>query len=105
MPPKIQAATAATRIDRKFTFAKLIVVSLFHHFIPLILQTIFHSSAVTGCTDRREYFTRAISLSLGSALIAASVTGFGNGLPASVCTAIQGSPFFAVGSGEASRII
>ena len=27
---------------------------------PPILQTIFHSSAVTGCTDRREYFTSAI---------------------------------------------
>src|SRR5437868_15348797 len=98
MPQKIQAATAATRIDRKFTFAKLIVVSLFHHFIPPILQTIFHSSAVTGCTDRREYFTSAISLSFGSALIAASVTGFGNGLPVSVGTAIQGSRLSRLGS-------
>ena len=30
---------------------------------PPILQTIFHSSAVTGCTDSREYFTSAMSAS------------------------------------------
>jgi hypothetical protein len=24
------------------------------------LQTIFHSSAVTGCTDSREYFTGVV---------------------------------------------
>jgi hypothetical protein len=49
---------------------------------PPILQTIFHSSAVTGCTDSREYFTSAISASFLSALIAAIVTsvfrGFGS---------------------------
>ena len=37
---------------------------------PPILQTSFHSSAVTGCTDRREFLTSAMSLSFGSALIA-----------------------------------
>jgi hypothetical protein len=31
---------------------------------PPILQTIFHSSAVTGCTESREYFTSAISAGL-----------------------------------------
>ena len=35
------------------------------------MQTIFHSSAVTGCTDRREYFTSAMSVNRLSALIAA----------------------------------
>jgi hypothetical protein len=35
------------------------------------LQTIFHSSAVTGCTERREYFTSAMSVNRLSALIAA----------------------------------
>ena len=36
-------------------------------YIPPILQTSFHSSAVTGCTDRREYFTSAMSASFLSA--------------------------------------
>jgi hypothetical protein len=36
-----------------------------------ILQTIFHSSAVTVCTDSREYFASAMSASFLSALIAA----------------------------------
>src|ERR1700688_424918 len=68
-------------------------------FTPPILQTIFHSSAVTGCTDRRPYLTSAMSLSFASALTAASVTGFGSGSSAWVVTAIQGSPALAVGSG------
>ena len=38
--------------------------------IPPILQTSFHSSAVTGCTDSREFLTSTMSLSFGSALIA-----------------------------------
>ena len=54
---------------------------------------------MTGCTDSLEYFTSAMSLSFGSALIAASVTGFGSGSTAAVVTATQDSPFFAVGSG------
>ena len=49
------------------------------------MHTSFHSSAVTGCTDSRPYFTSAISLSLASALIAASVTGLGIGSTASTC--------------------
>ena len=39
---------------------------------PPILQTIFHSSGVTGCTERREYFTSAMSANRLSALIAPS---------------------------------
>jgi hypothetical protein len=35
------------------------------------LQTIFHSSAVTGCTDSLEYFTSAMSTNRLSALMAA----------------------------------
>ena len=51
-------------------------------YIPPIAQTIFHCSGVTGCTERREYFASAMSASRGSALTAASVTGFGNGFTA-----------------------
>src|SRR5580693_6909446 len=76
-----------------------VISLLFHPFMPPILQTIFHSSAVTGCTDRRPYFTSAMPLSFGSALIAASVTGFGSGSTAPVVTATQDSSFLAVGSG------
>src|SRR3954469_12620579 len=53
---------------------------------PPILLTIFHSSAVTGCTDRREYFTSAMSASRLSALIAAIVTAVFNGLSALMST-------------------
>ena len=49
---------------------------------PPILQTSFHSSDVTGCTDSREYFTSAMSLSRLSALMAAIVTGVFSGLSA-----------------------
>src|SRR5262249_30258515 len=45
-------------------------------FTPPILHTSFHSCAVTGCTERREYLTNAISLSCGVALTVASDTGF-----------------------------
>ena len=45
---------------------------------PPILQTSFHSSAVTGCTERREYFTSAMAASFLSALIAAMVTATGD---------------------------
>jgi hypothetical protein len=47
---------------------------------PPILQTSFHSSAVTGCTDSREYFTSAMLASFLSALIAAIVTAFEDGI-------------------------
>src|ERR1700746_2166961 len=53
---------------------------------PPILQTSFHSSDVTGCTERREYFTSAILASFFSALIAAMVTGVGIGLSALMST-------------------
>jgi hypothetical protein len=62
------------------------------------LQTSFHSSAVTGCTDRREYFTSAMSASFLSALIAAIVTGVFNGLSALMSTQTN-LPVLSVGSG------
>ena len=65
---------------------------------PPILQTIFHSSAVTGCTDSREYFTSAMSVSFVSALIAASVTGVVSGLTALTSTQTN-LPVLSVGSG------
>jgi hypothetical protein len=40
-------------------------------YTPPVLQTIFHSSAVTVCTDSREYFASAMSASFLSALTAA----------------------------------
>ena len=65
---------------------------------PPILQTIFHSSAVTGCTDSREYFTSAIAASFLSALIAAIVTGVFSGLSALMSTQTN-LPVLSVGSG------
>src|SRR5436190_22973810 len=65
---------------------------------PPILQTAFHSSAVTGCTDRREYFTSAMAANFLSALIAAIVTAFGNGLSALMSTQTN-LPVLSVGSG------
>jgi ABC-type sulfate transport system permease component len=65
---------------------------------PPILQTIFHSSAVTGCTDSREYFTSAMSASFLSALIAAIVTGVFNGLSALMSTQTN-FPVLSDGSG------
>src|SRR5882757_5460228 len=65
---------------------------------PPILQTIFHSSAVTGCTERSEYFTSAMAASFLSALIAAIVTGFGNGFSALMSTQTN-LPVLSVGSG------
>ena len=62
-------------------------------YIPPILQTIFHSSAVTGCTESREYFTSAISVSRLSALIAAIVTGVFSGLSALISTQTNFSAF------------
>src|SRR5438128_10019399 len=67
---------------------------------PPILQTKAHSWAVTGCTDNREYLTSAISLSFGSALTAASVTGLGTGFTAFTSTALN-APFSSVGSVQA----
>src|SRR5580698_5553815 len=65
---------------------------------PPILQTYFHSSAVTGCTDSREYFTSAIAASFLSALIAAIVTGVFRGLSALMSTQTNFS-LLSVGSG------
>ena len=69
-------------------------------FTPPILQTSFHSSAVTGCTDSREYFISAMSLSFGSCLdrlerhrLAAPARR------ALTSTTTHGSPGSAVGSG------
>ena len=65
---------------------------------PAILQTAFHSSAVTGCTDSREYFTSAMAASFLSALMAAIVTGFGSGLSALMSTQTN-FPVLSVGIG------
>src|ERR1700710_2019929 len=65
---------------------------------PPILQTIFHCSAVTGCTDSREYFTSAMSARRLSALMAAMVTGVFNGLSALMSTQTN-LPVLSVGSG------
>src|SRR6478752_2971621 len=65
---------------------------------PPILQTIFHSSAVTGCTDSREYFTSAMVASFFSALIATIVTGVFSGLSALMSTQTN-FPVLSVGSG------
>ena len=51
-----------------------------------------HSSSVTGWTERRKEVTSAILASVGSALTAASVTGFGSGFTALKSTRTQGSP-------------
>ena len=66
-------------------------------FTPPILQMIFHPRRVTGCTESREYFTSAMSLSFGSALIAASVTGFGSG---STARGLHGDPGLALLGGR-----
>src|SRR3981189_174378 len=68
------------------------------NYVPPTLQTIFHSSAVTGCTDSREYFTSAMSLKRLSALIAAIVTGVFNGLSALMSTQTN-LPVLSLGSG------
>src|ERR1700681_643176 len=67
-------------------------------YTPPILQTIFHSSGVTGCTDSREYFTSAMSLKRLSALIAAIVTGVFSGLSALMSTQTN-FPVLSLGSG------
>ena len=58
----------------------------------------FHSSAVTGCTDSREYLISAISDSFLSALIYASVTGVFSGSTALKSTTTKVS-VLSVGSG------
>src|SRR5258706_12989079 len=74
-------------------------------FTPPNWQTIFHSAGVTGCTDRRDNFTSAMSFSLGSAFTAASVTGVLNGVAALTSTTTHGSPALAVGAGEPSPAV
>src|SRR5712664_2954816 len=71
---------------------------------PPILQTIFHSSAVTGCTDSREYFTSAMSTNRLSALMAAIVTSVFRGLSAFRSTQTN-LPVLSLGSGYASLMI
>ena len=53
---------------------------------PPMRQTSAHSSAVTGCTERRELMTSTILASFGLALAASSVTGFGTGATAFTST-------------------
>src|SRR5438445_5036752 len=65
---------------------------------PPILQTSFHSSAVTGCTESREYFTSAMLANFLSALIATIVTGVFKGLSALMSTQTN-LPVLSVGSG------
>src|ERR1044071_224154 len=69
------------------------------HATPPIRHTIFHSSAVTGCTERREYFSNAMSLSFGTVFTSAIVTGFLNGVCAVTSVTTHGDPFSAVTSG------
>ena len=69
--------------------------SAFH---PPIRQIRSQCGFDTGITDSRDWRTSARSASAGSALIAASVTGFGIGPTACMSTQTQ-SPFSAVGSG------
>src|ERR1700730_5196514 len=64
---------------------------------PPIVQTMPHSLSVTGCTESREYLTRAISFRRGSALIAARLIGFGSGFTLRTSTATN-MPFGSVGS-------
>src|SRR5439155_20885310 len=64
---------------------------------PPSFKIYFHSSDVTGCTERREYFTSTMSLSLGSALISASVTGRARSLTALTSTRPK-RPVSSVGS-------
>src|SRR5690606_5815622 len=65
---------------------------------PPSLQTICHSSSVTGCTERREYLTNAMSWSFGCALISSSVTGRLKGLSAATSTHCQTTLPLALGS-------
>src|SRR3569833_2149160 len=70
----------------------------YQDFAPPILHTAFHCAAVTGCTERREFFTRTMSASPGVALISAMVTGCLNGETGftSTCTNL---PVLSLGSG------
>src|SRR5690606_4337491 len=68
----------------------------FRHFSPAILRTFFHSSAVTGCTERREFF--ASTMSGSSAFTVASVTGVFTGSTAWKSTHTN-APVLSVGSG------
>src|ERR1700744_78520 len=86
---------AAARRSRRRNARRLF---LFWAYIPPILQTAFHSSDVTGCNDRREYFPSAMSASFLSALIAAIVTGVFKGLSALMSTQTNFS-VLSVGSG------
>src|SRR5205085_12316847 len=105
-PDRLHSAYGVIAADRKdgSRRARLRLQSA-HGVTPPIWQTIFHSGAATGCTDRRDSLTSVMSLSFGSALMAASVTGVLHGVSALTVTATQGSPGGAAGSGKLSRTI
>ena len=54
-----------------------------------------HSASVTGCTDKREFFTSTICDNFSSVLIAANVTGLGSASTA-ITSTIDQSPSDAV---------
>src|SRR5579883_154190 len=95
-PPRPASWTLLAVLDERLTPAHV-------PFNPPMAQTCFHSAAVTGCTERRDCLTSAMSASLGSALIAASVTGVGIGATALRSTATN-ILLLSVGSGKCSRV-
>ena len=66
-------------------------------FSPISMR-MFHCSALTGVTDSRDWRTSAISASLSSALISASVTGLVMLFTAFTVT-MPKRPLASVGSG------
>ncbi len=56
------------------------------------------SAAVTGTTEMRAFFTRAICFSFALSLMAASDTGMASGFTGSTSTVTQSSPLGAVAS-------
>src|SRR5690606_316196 len=62
-------------------------IEILRHFKPPIFRIAFHSSAVTGCTERREFFTSTMSANAFSAFSVASFTGVFNGSTALKSTA------------------
>jgi hypothetical protein len=64
-------------------------------------HTSIHSSAVTGCTERRAVRTSAMAESFGLAFAAARVTGFGMSQTARASTHFH-TPVSSFGSGCAS---
>ena len=58
-------------------------------------QTSLHSAAETGCTESREFFVSTMLSSIGFALAAASVTGFGSAGSRSSARRLVASSMFA----------